>query len=119
VVCEGTRVVGYHCLATGSVELKGVPGRLRRRSPNPVPVALLGRLAVDQGWAGKGLGADLLHDAFKRIVQGSQVFGVRAVLVHAIDDEARDFYMKRAEFMEYPAESRTLFLPLETIIDAL
>jgi GNAT superfamily N-acetyltransferase len=119
VVCEGARVVGYYCLATGSVERKSAPGKLRKQAPAHLPVGILGRLAVDRSWQGKGLGSDLLRDAMARIVVASKTIGMRALLVHALDEESRMFYQSRAEFIEFPEDSRTLFLPLETIVDAL
>jgi GNAT superfamily N-acetyltransferase len=119
VVAEGSAVIGYYCLATGSVDRKAAPGRLRRNAPNQVPVIVLGRLAVDRRWQGRGLGADLLCDAFRRVLAASQEVGIAALLVHAIDDDALRFYMKQAEFIEHPADLRTLFLPIETIADAL
>lgn len=119
VSCAGPKVAGYYCTASGGVERAASPGKVRRNAPDPIPVAIIGRLGVDLRWTGKGLGTDLLHDAFKRIIQASEVVGIKAILVHAIDDEAKAFYMKRAEFIEYPAESRTLFLPIETLAAGL
>lgn len=119
VVCEGDRVIAYCCIAVGSVERASAPKKLQRNAPYPIPVSIIGRLAVDRSYAGRGLGKDLLQDAFRRIVHVSEIAGVSAVLVHAKDDAARAFYMKCAEFIEYPAESRTLFLPIDTIIAAL
>jgi GNAT superfamily N-acetyltransferase len=119
VVCDGARVVGYYAVATGGVERDALPPKLRRNTPNLVPVAIIGRLAVDRGYQGRGIGPGLLRDAFMRLAGVSRVIGIRAVLVHAIDDEARRFYLKQAEFIEFPAESRTLFLPIETIAAAM
>jgi predicted N-acetyltransferase YhbS len=62
--------------------------------PNPAPVVLLGRLAIDCAWQGKGLGADLLRDAVLRVVSAGEVIGVRAILVHAISAEAKAFYAR-------------------------
>jgi GNAT superfamily N-acetyltransferase len=62
--------------------------------PNPVPVLVLGRLAVDRAWQGKGLGADLLSDAVLRAIGAAESIGVRAILVHAISDEAKTSYEK-------------------------
>ncbi len=120
VLCVGQVVIGYYCICSGSVECSAafVPGKVRRNAPNPIPISLIGRLAVDKRFAGRGLGPDLLRDALSRIVSASQVIGIGAVMVHAISDRARAFYMKHADWMEYPAESRTLFLPIETLIQA-
>ena len=83
VVCDGARIAGYFCIAVGSVERAGAPKKLQRNAPDPVPIAIIGRFAVDIGYAGRGLGKDLLQDAFKRIVSISEIAGVSAVLVHA------------------------------------
>jgi len=116
VVCDGTRVVGFYSLSAGSVERAAAPGRLRRNAPDAVPVSVIGRLAVDRAWAGRGLGADLLADALQRIALAAQSIGIGAVLVHAKSDAAKRFYLGCAEFIEYPQDSRTLFLPIETVV---
>ena len=119
VVCEGNRVAGFVSISAGSVERAATPGKLRRNAPDTIPVSLIGRLAVSRNHSGKGLGADILADALRRIAIASQSIGIGAVLVHAKDDAAKRFYMKCAEFIEYPADSRTLFLPIETVVAAL
>jgi GNAT superfamily N-acetyltransferase len=118
VACVGNQVVAYCCISAGAVERAAAPGRLRRNAPDSIPVSVIGRLAVSRDHAGKGLGADMLADALRRIAVASQSIGMGAVLVHAKDDAAKRFYMKCAEFMEYPADSRTLFLPIETVVAA-
>lgn len=116
VVCEGARVVGYFCISAGAVERAAAPGKLRRNAPEPIPVAVIGRLAVSKDHAGRGLGADMLADALRRIAAASQTIGIAAVLVQAKDDAARAFYLACAEWLEFPADSRTLFLPIETVV---
>lgn len=116
VVCEGSRVVAYFCISAGAVERAAAPGKIRRNAPTSIPVSVIGRLAVSRDCAGKGLGADILSDALRRIAVASQSIGIGAVLVHAKNDEAKGFYMKCAEFIEFPADSRILFLPIETVI---
>lgn len=118
VVCDGNRVVAYFCIAAGAVERTATPGRVRRNAPDTIPVSVIGRLAVDRGYAGKGLGADILSDALRRIAVASQSIGIGAVLVHAKDEAAKRFYIRCAEFIEYPEDSRTLFLPIETVVAA-
>ncbi|MGD9895518.1 MAG: GNAT family N-acetyltransferase [Candidatus Methylacidiphilaceae bacterium] len=118
VVCDGKRVIGYFCISAGSVERAAAPGNVRRNSPDTIPVSVIGRLAVSREQAGKGLGADLLSDALRRIAMASQSIGIGAVLVHAQDDAAKRFYLHCAEFIEYPENSRTLFLPIKTVIAA-
>src|SRR5215831_8063393 len=112
VVCEGSQVVAYFCISAGAVERAAAPGKVRRNAPDTIPVSVIGRLAVSRSHAGKGLGADILSDALRRIAVASQSIGIGAVLVHAKDDAAKRFYMKCAEFIEYPADSRILFLPI-------
>jgi hypothetical protein len=118
VVCEGNRVVAYFCISAGAVERSAAPGKVRRNAPDTIPVSVIGRLAVSRDHAGRGLGADILSDALRRIAVASQSIGIGAVLVHAKDDAAKRFDLKCAEFIEYPADSRTLFLPIETVVAA-
>lgn len=119
VVCEGNRVVAYFCISAGAVERGAAPSKVRRNAPDTIPVSVIGSLAVDKAHAGKGLGADILSDALRRIALASRSIGIGAVLVHAKDDAARRFYRRCAEFIEYPEDSRTLFLPIETVVAAL
>lgn len=118
VVCEGNTVVAYFCISAGAIERAAAPGKVRRNAPDTIPVSVIGRLAVDRRYAGKGLGADILADALRRIAIASQSIGIGAVLVHAKDEAAKRFYMRCAEFIEYPEDSRILFLPIETVIAA-
>jgi GNAT superfamily N-acetyltransferase len=118
VVCEGNRVIAYFCISAGAVDRAAAPGRVRRNAPDTIPVSVIGRLAVSRGHAGKGLGADILADALRRIAVASQSIGIGAVLVHAKDEAAKRFYMSCAEFIEYPEDSRTLFLSIETVVAA-
>jgi GNAT superfamily N-acetyltransferase len=120
VVCEGHQVVGYYCISTGSVERRELPPKMKRARglPNHIPVAIIGRLARDARYRGKGLGRDLLQDALRRILAASRIIGVRAILVHAVDDEAARFW-KEHEFIECPIDSRTFYLPVETIAGAI
>jgi hypothetical protein len=116
VVCEGKRVVAYFCISAGAVERASAPGKIRRNAPDTIPVSIIGRLAVSRDYA--GLGADILSNALRRIAIASQSIGIGAVLIHAKDERAKRFYMKCAEFIEYPADSRVLFLPIETVVAA-
>lgn len=118
VVCEDERVVAFVCISAGAVERAAAPGKIRRNAPDSIPVSVIGRLAVSRKHAGRGLGADLLSDALRRIAIASRSIGMGAVLVHAKDDAAKSFYMRCAEFIEFPADSRTLFLPIETVVAA-
>lgn len=118
VVCDGNRVAAYFCISAGSVERRAAPGRVRRNAPDAIPVSVIGRLAVSKAYAGRGLGADILADALRRIAAASQSIGIAAVLVQAKDEDAKRFYLSCAEFLEYPEDSRTLFLPIETVVAA-
>ena len=91
VTCDGDRVAGFYSLAASSVERRRLSSRVGRNMPDPVPVILLGQLAVDTAWRGRGLGSDLLIDAVGRALAAA-VVGARAVAVQAIDDRARAFY---------------------------
>lgn len=84
-----------------------------------IPVSVIGRLAVCRAYSGRGLGADILSDVLRRIAVASQSIGIAAVPVHAKDEAAKRFYMACAEFIEYPTDTRTLFLPIETVVAAL
>ena len=110
VVCAGEAVAGFYCLAAGSVERAAAPGALRRNAPDHVPVAILGRLAVAREFQGRGLGADLLADAIRRVSAAAESIAISALLVQAKDEAAKRFYLRCAEFVEFPGESRTLFL---------
>ncbi|MGD9739926.1 MAG: GNAT family N-acetyltransferase [Bauldia sp.] len=118
VVLAGQEVVGYYSLATGSVARETAPRKIRVNAPDPIPIALIGRLAVDRRLAGHGIGSAMLADGLKRILQLSLSIGCAAAVVHAIDEKAIGFY-QRMGFVAWPPDGRTLFLPLETISAAL
>lgn len=105
------QVMGYYALATGAVALAEATGGVRRNMPNPIPVLVLGRLAVDHRAQGIKLGAALLKDAVNRTIAVSENAGVRALLVHALHERARDFYLKYG-FGPSPTDSMTLMLRL-------
>jgi GNAT superfamily N-acetyltransferase len=115
VVCDGARVAGYYCLSAGAVQREAAPGKLRRNAPDSVPVSIIGRLAVDRGYAGRGLGASLLADALRRIAGAALSIGIAAVLVQAKDEAARAWYLGQAEWLEFPAGTRTLWLPVGAV----
>jgi len=112
VVCDDrNRVIGYYALAAGSIAGELAPGRLRRNMPDPLPLIVLGRLAVHSDWSSRGIGSGLLKDAFLRSIQAAELIGVRALLCHAIDDEAKAFYLKYG-FVESPLDARTMLVGL-------
>ena len=112
VVCDAERrVVGYYALSAGSIAATSASGRLRRNMPDPLPVFVLGRLAVHTEWSGRGVGSGLLKDAVLRSIPASALIGVRALMCHAIDDDAVAFYAKHG-FVHSPVEPRTLLLGL-------
>ena len=115
---QPSQVAGYYALATGAVALRELRGKYRHNLPDPVPVMVLGRLAVDQGHHGNGIGPAMLREAMQRTLDISRLAGVRMLMVHAIDDEAVAFY-EHYGFHVFPTGSRTMFLPVETIVDAL
>lgn len=107
---DDMRVVGYSALAAGSIEPAGVPARVKAGMPrHPIPVVLLARLAVDHQVQGRGLGAFLLADAMRRALSAADAIGIRALLVHAIDDGARAFY-ERFGFAASPTDPLHLML---------
>ncbi|TGP90251.1 MULTISPECIES: GNAT family N-acetyltransferase [unclassified Mesorhizobium] len=112
VVAEGTRVVGYYCLSSGGLDLAEAPGIVRRNMPDPIPMVVLGRLAVDGSWQRKGLGAALLQDAVLRAGQAATILGIRGIFVHAISDEAKAFY-EHYGFAASPKNPMTLVLSLK------
>ena len=118
VVCDEDAVVGYYCFAAGAVRLAEAPKPLQRNMPDPLPIILLGRLAIDSRQQGRGIGKGLLRDALRRALEASRAIGARAVVVHAIDDDAVRFY-DAFGFAPSPISPRPLFLPMETIAAAL
>ena len=111
VVCIGKRVVAYYALATGAIAHLAAPGRVRRNMPDPVPVMVIGRLAVDQTMQGEGIGPALLRDAILRTVQAAEFVGIRAILVHAISERAKRFYEKWG-FVSSLVEPMTLMITI-------
>ena len=112
VTDEEGRVAGYYCLASGALTLAQAPGGIRRNMPDPVPMAILGRLAVDRNWQGHGLGAALLRDAVERTRAASNILGIRGLLVHALSDDAKAFY-ERYGFVASPARPMLLVMSLK------
>ena len=112
VVCSDGQVIGYYALATGSVGHRNTPGKLRRNMPDPIPVIVLGRLAIDERWQHAGLGRSLLRDAILRTLSVSQQAGVKALLVHTLSEDAKQFYLRNG-FLESPLDPMTLIISLQ------
>lgn len=119
VACdESHHVLAYYSLASSAVAAHIAPGNFRRNMPDPVPVVLLGRLAVDQSMQGKGVGRALVRDAGLRVLQAADTIGIRGLLVHALSDSARAFY-ERAGFVASPLDAMTLVITLASLKAAL
>jgi len=112
VVCDDQKeVAGYFALASGALALADAPGKLRRNMPDPIPMAVPGRLAVERRYQGAGLGVALLQDAVLRVRQAASIMGIRGILVHAISDDAKRFYEHHG-FIAGPNAPMTLILSL-------
>lgn len=118
VVCEANRVIAYYALASGAVRQPEAPGRFRRNMPDPIPVAVLGRLAIDQTYQGRGFGRALVRDAGLRLINAAEILGIRGVLVHAISDDARAFY-EAVGFLPSPSDPMMLLVGLHDLNNAL
>lgn len=118
VVCDGTRVVAYYTLSSYSIAQTLPPGRFKRNMPNPIPAMLLGRLAVDRRAQGLRLGSGLIKDAAKRVLQASAIVGVRGIVVHAISERAKKFYID-CGFTACQTEPMTLVVTLQDVRAAL
>jgi GNAT superfamily N-acetyltransferase len=114
------KVVGYYALATGGVERANAPARVTQGVPaHPIPVVLLARLAVDSSAQEGGLGRALVRDALIRVAAAADEIGIRALLIHAKDESAREFYMKCAEFEPSPTDPLHLFLLMKDLKKSL
>jgi len=118
VACEGDAVVAYCALASGAIAQAAARGRFRRNMPDPIPVVVLARLAVDRHFQGRGLGRALFRDTALRVAQAADTIGIRGIVVHAISEEARRFYIALG-FDPCPAEAMTLVVTLPDIRAAL
>ncbi|MGA7951908.1 MAG: GNAT family N-acetyltransferase [Gloeobacterales cyanobacterium] len=112
VLATGEVVIAYYCLANGAVAQTLATGRVRRNMPDPVPVMVIGRLAVDLHWQGKGIGRALLRDAMLRTLHAVEIAGIRAILVHAISEEAKQFY-EQCGFTASPLDPMTLMVNIK------
>jgi GNAT superfamily N-acetyltransferase len=118
VVCDADKVVGYFALASGAVHVATAPGRFRRNMPEPIAVVVLARLAVDRSYQGRSLGRALVRDAARRVVNAAEAISIRGILVHAISDDAKAFYLALG-FESSPIEPMMLMVTLTDIRKSL
>lgn len=118
VLCLGEVVIAYYCLANGAVAQTIATGGVRRNMPDPIPVMVIGRLSVDHRWQGKGIGRALLRNAILRTLQAAEIAGIRAILIHAISEEAKQFYEK-CGFTASPIDPMTLMVKVKDAIASL
>lgn len=114
VVTDAGRVVAFYALASGAVAHKHVSAKHRRNMPDPIPVMVLARLAVDSAYQNHGLGSALLKDALLRTIAAAQIAGIRAVLLHAMSEDAKRFYA-RAGFHECPVDPMMMMMTLAEV----
>lgn len=114
VVADNHKVVGYYALASGAIAVASSAGRFRRNMPDPIPVAILGRLAIDRSQQGRALGRALFRDCALRIAHAADTIGIRGIVVHAISEQAKVFYQALG-FDPSPAEPMTLMVTLADI----
>ena len=112
------QVVGYYCISTGSVSHELAPGNVRRNMPHPIPIILLGRLAVRIDYANQGISRGLMKDGYKRAASVAEQFGVRALMVHALDDESRQYYLNLG-FTGSTIQERTQMIRMKDIVASL
>jgi len=118
VACNGRRVVAYYSLASSVVAVVEATGRFRRNMPDPIPVVLLGRLAVDRSFQNKGIGRGLVRDAACRVIQAADIIGIRGLLVQALSIEAKEFY-EHTGFYASSLDPMTLMITLADLKESL
>jgi GNAT superfamily N-acetyltransferase len=114
VVCEGNQVKAYYALASGAVVASHTSGRFKRNMPDPVPVVVLGRLAIDRSYQGTGVGRALVRDAGLRVIQAADAIGIRGMVVHALSESAKEFY-QRLGFNPSPLDPMMLMVTLSDL----
>jgi GNAT superfamily N-acetyltransferase len=114
VVTAGGRVIAFYALANGAVAHRDVSAKIRRNMPDPIPVMVLARLAVDSAYQSQGLGLSLLKDALLRSLAAAQIAGIRAMLLHAMSEKAKRFY-ERAGFHECPVDPMMMMITLKEV----
>lgn len=114
VICHNANAIGYYSLSAGAIRHEAVAKAMRRNMPDPLPVLVLGRLAIDRRYHNQGLGSALLRDAMIRAVKVSGDAGIFALMVHALSEQAMRFYLSRG-FVESPLQPMTLIMTLATV----
>jgi len=114
VLADDRKVVAYYALASGAIAVASSVGRFRRNMPDPIPVAVLGRLAIDRSQQGRGLGRALFRDCALRVAHAADTIGIRGIVVHAISDQVTAFY-QAIGFDPSPADPMTLMVTLADI----
>lgn len=114
VVCDGERVVGFYALAAGAISTQSVGGKFKRNLPDPIPVVILARLAIDRSFQGQGLGRALFRDAALRTLGAADAIGIKGIIVHALSDSAKQFYLALG-FDPSPIEPMTLMILLKDL----
>jgi GNAT superfamily N-acetyltransferase len=118
VVCDNNTVVAYYALASSAIAPVATSGRFRRNMPDPIPVVVLARLAISRSHQGKGLGRALFQDAARRVIHAAETIGIRGLLVHAISEEAKAFYLRLGLELS-PIEPMTLMTTVADLRAAL
>ena len=118
VLSDADRVVAFYALAASAVASGAALGRFKRNMPEPIPVVVLGRLAIARSHQGRGLGRALFQDAAQRVIHASDAIGIRGLLVHAISDEAKSFYLSLG-LTPSPIEPMTLMATIEDLARAM
>ncbi|MFM7408016.1 MAG: GNAT family N-acetyltransferase [Cuspidothrix sp.] len=118
VICLDNRVVGYYALVSGAISVESALGKFRGNMPNPIPVVILARLAIDRSCQGQGLGRALFRDAGLRVIQAADTIGIRGIIVHAISEEPKNFYLALG-FNLSPLEPMTLMITLSDLRDSI
>jgi len=118
VVSDDDLAIGYYALASHAVAAISATGRVRRNMPDPVPVVALGRLAIARSHQGKGLGRALFQDAARRVMHAADSIGIRALLVHALSEDAKAFYL-RLGLDSSPLDPMTLMVTLADLQAAI
>lgn len=114
VLQKDNKVIGYYSLAVGSIQHIETPSSFKRNMPDPIPVMILGRLAIDKNFQNKGLGSALLKDAALKTLQISKTAGIKAMIVHAINQKALQFYQARG-FTASPINRKTLMISIKEL----